>query len=325
LLLSNPVSDELKAINLALRKRIYAKEEIRERLARELGRFCRLSHFSQQEAREWAGGREVAAVDGSVNYLGALFPYILCIFRALARTTGGDRTAVTEVFSPLLPHHYRELTDLSREQDLDNELAVNIVKERKLVAFELQVAMETVVRKSPRLVIFDGGFVRYERHAPEAWSRYRQLALEKEIFSVGLIEEAGSFGLGRELNLAHYGNPVFDRELLLGLMEPGECFLVDFERYVKKPAFYTAFARLSRNPQAVAFDFFKEQARYASGVLNYLYTITPAGGRGVPLLLDIVDAEARISDREMDLLLEAYLDVEVRERFFAANRLRRDL
>jgi len=327
--------------------------ELRRLLEERVGRLEKLAPLSPAEAAAWFGGRSLAAVDGSVNGLGGAFPYLLQLFQALCKTSHGERTVASEVFSPLMPGVQARIDELTA-QGLPREAALRLLSGRRLSALELQVARRAIREYRPRLVLFDGGFMRYLRHAPEEWEKYCALALELDVLSVGVIEEVASFQLAGALGSERDetagdgagnvfsppgdvsggdGRPgaggsvrpiVYDRELLFGVLAPGECLFVRPEVEVKNAGLYTVFARLSRHPGAVAVDFLCEQAGAALQIMRYLYTITPSGGRGIPLFLDLVDAEVRLTHREIGLLTEACLDPAVRECFFTARRERRD-
>lgn len=312
-LLLQETNDELVA-----RTRTGAYREVRRRLQQSVGFFLLLEAFTPREIQELSAGRPLVAVDGSVNSLGISYPHILLLFQAYAKCSTGGGCLQSDILTPLLPKHLQRLG----KDNSDNQQLAGAQK-RILAAMELQVAMEAIKEYKPWLVLFDGGFMRFTRHAPKQWEEYRRLALAAGVLSVGVIEEAESHGLSRVLGLTGEGQvPVYDRELLFGVLAPGECFVTYPEREVKSE-FCTVFARLSRQPQATAYDFLPEQASSREEVMRFLFTITPSGSRGIPVFIDIVDAEVRVSKREMELLVSAYLDAGLRERFFIPNRQRR--
>lgn len=340
---------------------------LRKRLAKRVGSFYHLEHLDAAQIKDWAGEKPLAAVDGSVNKVGGSFPYIIYFFQALAKTTHNQAAVRAEIFTPLVPKNFNEVMQVSEESGLTGEYALNLQKDRKLTALELKCAVDAVERYRPFLVIFDGGFLRFSRHAPALWKEYQKTALEQGVLSVGVIEEIASSGLSAALKNScgvfredddksckddkfckesgcasrrNGGKDTFpedtfsedtyphdilpyDRELLYGLLNPGECLLPHKNLEIKSK-YYTAFARLSGVPQAIACDFLTEQADQARRILQYLYTITPGGSRGIPLFLDIVDAETRLAHEDLTLLIDTYLDAGAKERFFTVNRERRD-
>lgn len=326
MLLDNNLYELLQKANGRLKGRTYKNtaKEIRRQLEQFVGFFLTLKPLTPEEINSLSGERPVVAVDGSVNSAGASFPHVLYLFQAYAKSSSGGGTVLSDILCPLLPEHYKRLSKFAKGENLSEEYMLVQAKNHILTTLELQAAMEAVKKYRPWLVLFDGGFMRFTRHAPAEWENYCLLARSSGILSVGVIEEAESFGLSRALGITRgEETPVYDRELLFGIMEPGECFLAGPELEIKSE-FYTVFARLSRSPQATAYDFIPENADDVVNVMRYLYTITPSGSRGVPLFLDMVDAEVRITRRDMELLLSAYLDAGVREKFFVPHRQRRD-
>ena len=73
----------------------------------------------------------------------------------------------------------------------------------------------------PFAVFFDGAFSA-TGPGPAQWQEYRELALARDVVSIGVIEEIGTFDLARKI-LAGPGQPPFtcDRDLLFGVLEPG--------------------------------------------------------------------------------------------------------
>ncbi|WP_066640245.1 DNA double-strand break repair nuclease NurA [Desulfolucanica intricata] len=320
------LKENLKEINLELKNRLAfsaSRAGLRKKLADNLGCFNMLSEMSADQILSWSGGSPVAAVDGSVNSIGSIFPYMIYLFQAQAKVSNNNNVVLTKVFSPLVSEHYRELEG-HNELKISPEQALLHKKDCTLAVMELNAAMQSVREYQPFLIMFDGGFARFERYAFQEWQNYQKLALSKGILTVGVIEEAKSFGLVEKLELNNSKSPVYDREILFGLMNPGECFMPEFGSVVKKRSYYTAFARFSQAPQAIACDFLEQQSGQAFEIMNYLYSITPSGSRGIPILLDIVDTEIRLSNKELELLINVSLDAEIREKFFIPNRKRRD-
>lgn len=317
------VIGELLGLREALQQRGgLPRQAVRELLVQRAGSLQLLAPMSPEEVERWFSGRPLAAVDGSVNVLGGPFPRVLEFFQALGKTSTGRRVAEARVFTPLLPGALGELESLAADENLPQELALLILRSRRLSALELEVGCRLVEEEVPRLLLFDGGFMRYARHAPREWAAFCRLATERGVIAAGVIEEVESYGLAKVCGVL--GPAVLDRDLLLGVLEPGECLFVSPELKVKGESLYTVFARLSRHPQPVAVDFLREQAAFAPQVMRYLYTITPSGGRGIPLFLDVVDAEVRLGKRDVGLLADTCLGRELREIFFTPQRERRD-
>ncbi|HHY48058.1 MAG TPA: DNA double-strand break repair nuclease NurA [Firmicutes bacterium] len=308
-------------------------DDFRRLLEANLGRFVSLAPISEDEIDSWAQGRPVVGVDGSVNSYGESYPYVLHIFQASARTTrpldGKDHLTCSSVVSPLFPEDRRALEDerdrLMRE-DKPLELAWEGLRHRRLAELEVEVAIRAVNEIRPFLVIFDGGFMRYVVQAFDKWNEYRRVSLEQGVISVGVIEETATKLIAEVLGdkLPPGLRDEHDRSLLFGVLREGEALGIREDIRFKRSEFYTAFARFSRHPQAIACDFFREQVDHVKEVLDFLYTITPQGGRGMPLWLDIVDQEVRITGQDLEMMLSLYLDRDLMEMFLRPHRDRRD-
>lgn len=329
MLVERGLQEQLQELNQELRKRRAAgpeKEMLRRSMRERLGRFAALQPMGEKEVKAWSGGRAMVGVDGSVNFYGHGFPYVVYLFQALARSTRPAedrcRVALSEVRSPMLPGDRQLLASSGREE----VEAWESLRHRRLAEMEVEVAIEAVKAFRPFLVLFDGGLTRYAVQAGRRWEEYRRLALAEGVLTVGVIEETGTSLLSDTLGegLPETLRGEYDRVLLFGLLDPGECFRLREDILFKRGDFYTCFARLSWHPQAVACDFFREQVKEVPRLMNYLFTVTPQGGRGIPLWLDLVDREARISGRDLEMMLSACVETEIREIFLTPQRERRD-
>jgi hypothetical protein len=141
-----------------------------------------------------------------------------------------------------------------------------------------------------------------------------------------VIEEIGTFDLARELlaGIGFTAKYTCDREILFGVLEPGE-WLAMRPELIYKRGYYTCFARPGNHPQAIAYDFFAQQQGLAADIIPLFFSLTPQGGRGIPWWLDQVDAAVRITNKEVELLFDTCLDRSVRERLFVPHRERRGL
>jgi len=282
---------------------------LRRRVA-SLGTFHRVAACTPDDMLRQ---RPLAAVDGSCQSCGA-FPFILAACRAYAMVLPGERGVTrASVHSPLLAEEEAAVEFA--------DLAAMRAWQRALAHLEIDVAREAITRFQPALLLMDGGFVPFENKAPETWAALVSTARERGTLLVGIIEEVASRMLGARL--AADGSPVlFDREVLYGLLAPGEYFIPEPEICTKK-GYRTVFARLARHPQAVGCDFLDDQAECIPQVMNLLAALTPAGSRGIPAIVDIVDRRVRLSGRELERALSAVLDPVTRERLLTAHRSRR--
>ena len=58
-------------------------------------------------------------------------------------------------------------------------------------------------------------------------------------------------------------------------------------------------------------------------VIDYLFTLTPPTGRGIPIWIDMVDQAVRLTDHELETLVGAHIDRGVFEMLLAAKRAAR--
>jgi hypothetical protein len=310
-----------------------SKEEVRSYLGKKVGRIKKVTPLTGEEVARAAGGRPLVGVDGSVIGYGSGFPHSLYLFRALAASTFSsldDSITKVDIFYPASPAHRREIEQRLEEtategREITPEMAVSQIVRERLARLEIEAAIAALKEYNPFLLLLDGGFLRYRELAPGEWEEYRKLSLAKEGFSVGVIEEIGTFDLARDL-LAEKGlTPGYssDREVLFGVFEPGEWLQV-YPKVRYKKGYYTCFARPGGHPQAVAYDFFPEHREGVEKIMGLLFSLIPQGGRGIPWWLDQIDRAVRISRREVELLADTCLDRLVRERLFIPQRERRN-
>ncbi|MDH7578806.1 MAG: DNA double-strand break repair nuclease NurA [Bacillota bacterium] len=321
---------ELKELNnyLKKRKQVQGSYEARRREARQKGLFFPLRRLGRDEIEDFFRGFPLVGVDGSLNTVGASFPYTVTFFRALARSSrvgaGGEQIWVYQIFSPLLPEHRAKVEEKLKLR-LDPEEAVARLRWETLAALEAEVGKRALEKEHPRLLLWDGGFARLETHAPSIWNDVKSRALGEGVVMLGITEEIATSVLGGALPVpGEYGvgELAADREILYGLLRPGEGFQRKKEDREKVGRVYV---RLARHPQVIAVDYFPEQSEDLLPALNFLYTITPEHGRGFPFWLDLVDAEVRITREQVEVLLANYLDPALAEVYFRPLRARRDL
>ena len=112
--------------------------------------------------------------------------------------------------------------------------------------------------------------------------------------------------------------------MLYGVLEHGEMILIRHSANKKEPEGYASvFMRTSLQPTVVGMDIIESQREYIEDMARLVYTLTPENSRGVPLWLDIVDKEVKISDDIMRGLMERYMDRGLYERFFVSERDKR--
>ena len=312
--MESDLKESLKKVNSVLREKRDTGAlpgDVRAAIEDKLGDIIKKS---RKQKPDWI--KTVLAVDGSLNSYGSSFPYIINFFRSLSLFSAGNRRiSLSDIYTPILDMD-------SYNEDDDNEEAMKEIRDRKMAEMEVEVAIEGIRQFSPSLVIFDGGFLRYLEKAKDVFDSYIRLCREKGIVSVGVIEEIGTFDMARRLR-GSFGFPVEDdRELLFGALEPYEILKLKGDAQFKK-GLYTAFARPCLHPNPVAYDFLEEDRESALDTVNFLMSLTPASSRGIPLILDIVDGEAKINSEEVKVMVDSFLDSDIKEGLFRPQRDRR--
>lgn len=320
---------QLKQLNVNLSQRVQAtsiKEDLRQALQDKVGQLVPLRALQDEEIQSWLGHNGVVAVDGSVNTYGGNYPSFVTLFRALAKSTVGMEYNECSFLTALEESGMSAISELMEETGLSAENCAEKLKNQILAQLEIKVALQALQHRPPGLMLMDGGFLRYQHGDATLWEEFRQTARTCGCIVVGVIEEVGTFQLAKMLQLESLqsGEKIFDRELLFGNLQRGEWIKVRSGQEWKRD-YYTCFGRLSDHPQATGFDFFPEDLPHVERVLNYLYTITPSASRGIPLWLDIIDNEVRITHQETQLLIQSTLDPLIVEKLLKAQRSRRDI
>lgn len=319
----------LKLLNASLVQRADAtppKEDLRQDLQEKVGQLMPIRALSDEDIQNWLGDAGVVAVDGSINTYGGNYPSFITLFRALAKSTKGLEYNQYSYLTPLDENGMTDIRELMEEKSLSAENSAERLKNQRLAQMEIKVALEALQDNPPGLMLMDGGFLRYEHGDATLWEEFRRTARACGCIVVGVIEEVGTFQLATMLDLDNHlpGEKIFDRELLFGNLRPGEWLKVQPGQEWKRD-YYTCFGRLADHPQATGFDFFPEDLPQVEQVMNFLYTITPSASRGIPLWLDMIDHEVRITHQETQLLIQSTLDASVVEKLFKAQRSRRDI
>lgn len=346
------LSEQLQGLNRTLssrRREQDSRNALRAALETHVGEFKMARRLGERETETLFQGRSLVGVDGSVNQFGGNYPYSIHLFKSLAKSTVKSRKdgrrdlEKVSLLSPLRGDDHKALREMMEERraeirvakqdeaeverELAEQQAYQMLCDQRMVEMELMAAIEALELFDPYLLLMDGGFSRLKGKGGDLWDEFEQKALENRTIIVGVIEEVGSYRLKSRLAdneelLEHFVRG-HDREILFGTLEPGEWLKTGLDKPIKND-FYTVFTRLSDLPQAGACDFLREQAEHVDDILDFLCTITPSKSRGIPLWLDIVDAEARLTKKQIDLLVKTNLDQANIESFLRPQRERRD-
>ena len=295
------------------------KKEIRDFIRDNVGLIQKVEKFSTEELALWEKKGGIVAVDGSSNRLGGLYPHYIDLFQGLAKSTKYKDKPLfkTEIHTPLLNED---------ENILEEEIIVD-KKDMKLATIEVEAAIESIDTLKPYAILMDGGFIRYHIYCKEKWEELRRLCEESKIILVGVIKDIKTSIIGDVMKSQDATlHRVYDRELLFGILEYGE--IIRIRETVNKKhleqGIASAFVRSSLSPKVIGIDIIDSQKKYLEDVSKLILNLTPENSRGVPLWMDIVDTEVKISHNMTKALLERYMDRGIYERFFVPERDKRN-
>ncbi|PTM54839.1 DNA double-strand break repair nuclease NurA [Desmospora activa] len=309
---SEELKHRLKEANRELRRvypsDVFEPKSIREQLTR-MGRFSSVRKWTGQEMKAWLGSGSLVGVDGSVNSTPGAHPHVLSVFQALAKGTRGEEVWDADLYTPLLD---------GGESGEEGELAREAKHRGRLLAgLEIDVARETIRRWQPPVIMMDGSLLHFWIDHPEAWEVLAQEAQAANVLLIGVSEEIGTRSLARKLFPEQ--TACADREVLFGVLQPSEVYVSEALN-PSGPALWKAVLRSSKSPQPVGVDGLLSQQESQADLLRLVHTLTPAQGRGIPLWLDIVDREVRVTDALVTALVEQYIDPDLRHRLLVPKR-----
>lgn len=283
-------------------------------LDKGVGSFNRSQRLNSQDLQNIVEKGGIVGVDGSTNNAGGAFPYLLTLQQALAKSCCGEKDDVTMTDA---------LSPLTMKVAIGEEEYRELVK-RNLACIEVKAALTALDQLSPRVILLDGSLVRYKIEAAPLWERLKSRALAQNTILVGVVEGIStnviSECLKSELTESEY--PASDWEILFGLLQFGE--ILEIAPGLFKEGFRTFFMRSSMDPKPIGIDLPEEQQVYLNEVGNLVFSLTPRDGRGIPLWLDIIDKNVRISDKVMEGLLSTYLGEDYAE-FLKPKREKREM
>lgn len=291
--------------------------EIKSLIFKTMGNPKKLKRLRDAELNEITKGKGIIGVDGSINNYGGIYPHYIALVQALAKSTfKEDRDILKQdVYVPKF------------EED-DGQAEDEQKRRAKMSSLELQSASEAMDTMSSDIILMDGSLMHYRIDCPEEWKKFKDKAMEKDKIIIGVTEEVKTKDIGKilktELNIKE--DVLYDREILFGILEEGEIIEFKDEGAKTKKAesgIKSCFVRLSEDPQIVGLDFLEEQYDRAIGYCDLIYTLTPKKGRGIPLWLDIIDKEVKITDDILKGLVESTLSKDIREIFLNPKRNKR--
>ena len=305
---------QLREVNKSLRNKydfIFSldNDAFRKELTENVGRLIKMEKFPKEKLSKY---KRTVGVDGSNNRSGGAFPHFIEIFQGLAKSTDGNEIYKNKVYTPTL-------NDIYEDKNLS---------QKYLATIEIETALEYIDKYDFDYLMMDGGFIRYKIDCLNLFTELRETCEAKNIILFGVIKDLKTNVIARSLEI---DESIYDREILFNRLKTGEAVLIRNEinkKFIKDglgEGFSSAFMRTSKFPGAVGLDILDTQERYLEEISSLIYTLTPMSSRGVPLWLDIVDKDVKITDEILTTLLEEYLDRDVYERFFISERDKRSL
>lgn len=313
-------------------------EEERRVVLRQFGRFQHVPRWKKGDVPLDTGGRGITGVDGSINHFGQKAPYVLTFAQALAKDSR-ERDGQENVFETKVMSLYHEARGGAENFDV-TEWTKQCNQE--LVQMELSVALNAMKQHRPYIVLFDGSIWRLmkkhegnESFLNPIWQEIVRLALEEDILLAGIVEDIGSYDfydfeknegtkLERYIPFGFDDYHILDSNLFHGLLAEGEVFRLRtgvFDRY--EGQFDRTYARFSKDPAPIAIDTLPAQQGRLDEMLHMIHSLTPRESRGIPAWIDIVDREVKISNEEVEMLIQTTMRADILKKYFNPKRLNR--
>jgi len=316
---------QLQQLNQRLREEL-SDQRLGERsfrravLEQQAGPIERMNRLAGQALEDVLNGGVLVGVDGSINTYGGQFPYYIDLLRSLAKPSRGNSIFLKGIHCPMPPEGE---ADADTAQRTDNE-----VRQNKLAHLEVQAALQSIDVCLPQVILMDGPLVRFDMRAKDSFSILKGKVIRKNILLLGCIENIESKVLDTVMgpDAPPGWRNRFDRDILWGTLDYGEIVKVTRpgkglprqEGDEQACPLRTWFMRASLEPGVVGVEMLEEQVTLVGAMIDYLFTLSPPDGRGIPIWLDLVDREVRLTNVELDAYFEL-LDPQVK-RFFQMKR-----
>lgn len=304
---------KLSEINERLKGQVerVSKREV-ESIINDFSNKFKLKRLSDEDIKKVTKGFGIIGVDGSINNFGGLYPHYISIVQALAKSTLNESYFLQDVYAPLFEEEDGQLKDEQRRRS-------------RMSRLELEAASYAVDNFKSDIILLDGSLMHYGIDCPIEWQDLKEKAIKKGKILIGVAEEVKTKDIAEKIReRLSFSSVVYDREVLFGLLNEGEVLeITEIKTEKTQKGIKTLYGRFSKDPQVIGLDFLEEQFEEAVKYLDLLYTLTPREGRGIPLWLDIVDKDVKVTDDMVKALVETYIDRDIRERFFNPKRNKR--
>ncbi|MCR2044239.1 DNA double-strand break repair nuclease NurA [Anaerosalibacter massiliensis] len=301
--------------------------ELRDFIDENIGKIIKIEKLSKDELNKCYKNGGIVGVDGSRNRVGGAYPHYVEIYQGLAKSTIYEESPIfkADYYTPLYLEGERDLLKKFEEEENKEEA----IRDYKLSSIEVEVALEAVKEFNPYAIMMDGSLIRYDIECFDKWIELRQECERRNIVLIGVIKDIKTSIIGqnlieeKQLDVKEF---LYDREILYGLLKYGEIIKIEDKVAKKsKEGFTSIFMRSSEAPNIIGMDILDNQREYLDEMARLVLSLTPSSSRGVPLWLDIVDSQVKISDKMVEGLLGNYLDRQVFEKFFISERDKRTL
>ena len=308
-----------------------SKEDFKFFIERDIGNLVTLEKPKEDKLKGYEESGGIVGVDGSVNKKGGAYPHYVELFQGLAMSTKhkSDMVKLVEVSSPLIDKGYEK--DISQEE-IDMLRMEN--RNEILASIEVQVAIESIKKFKPYAILMDGSLLRFHLYTKKLWTELKEICEKENIILVGIIEEIKTQIISKEWKGGEELSS-YDKEILFGKLDYGEMLVLKDSVNTKREwtkggiketiDISSAFLRTALAPNIIGMDILGSQREKLEDMANLVFGLTPENSRGIPLWLDLVDQEVRITNIMMDALLEKYIDRELYERLFLETRSKRTL
>lgn len=327
---SKELKDRTKELNEKLKTKYnkvfqMSKNEIISYIEENIGEIIKLESLPLEELKKYYEKGGIIGVDGSKNRIGSASPHFVELYQGLAKCTKGQDSSVYkgDFYTPLYNEEEKNILNENEVKTNSEEKILNY----KLSKIEVDAALEGINKFNPSVVMMDGSLIRYNIECNNEWIKLKDECEKRKIILIGVIKEIETSIIGNSMikNKILKDYEIFgDREMLYGLLEYKDMILIETNVGNKNEAgLSSAFIRSSFSPTAIGLDILESQRDRIIDMGRLVVSLTAENSRGVPLWLDIVDKEVKISDKMMRGILETALDREILEKLFISERDKR--